>query len=85
MRYRAYKNSSKRRGEAAMSCTGCLILFAILLIPGAFAFDYALDSLLGQDVPWYADAAGGLVTAELVIPVAVVCWILRFFMPHPFF
>jgi hypothetical protein len=61
-------------------------LFMLLIVVGlwvaAFAlmgwmFDYSLWSILGKDVPWYADVAGGVVSNGILVIVTVGCWIAR--------
>lgn len=70
-----------------MSKLGCfLLVLAVNLTIGGVCFDYALFSMFGKDIPWYADALCGLVLAEIVGPVALVCWIVRLCGVHaPFF
>lgn len=58
-----------------VGCAVLVILFNLFI--GAVTFDYALYSLFGKDVPWYADMICGLVLAQITVPVAIVCWILR--------
>lgn len=40
-------------------------------------FEYILWSAFEKDVPWYLDLLGGLVCNGLLLPVAILCAILR--------
>lgn len=63
--------------NTSTSC-GCLIaILALNLTVGAMCFAYSLRSILGADVPWWADALGGLFLGQITIPLAVICWVLR--------
>jgi hypothetical protein len=65
------------KATGGLSC-GCLItILALNLTIGGVCFDYALMSLFGKDVPWYADAIAGLFLGQFAIPIAVACWIAR--------
>jgi hypothetical protein len=67
----------KMEGSHMRLGCGCLILVLIFnLTIGAVAFDYTLWCLLAKDVPWWADMICGAVTAEIIVPAAVICWIL---------
>lgn len=68
------------------SSCGCLLLvllFNILL--GGYCFDYVLFVVFNKDIPWWADAICGTITGEFIVPAAIVCWILKIFIPTPFF
>ncbi len=57
---------------------GCIIIILIIsLTLGAVCFDYALYSFFGKDIPWYGDAACGMILSAVVIPLALVCWVIR--------
>jgi hypothetical protein len=57
---------------------GCwLALLVFNLSLGGVCFDYALSSIVAKDVPWYVDAIAGFLTAQITVPVAVICWVLR--------
>lgn len=60
----------------------CLLIILILLfnvILGGFCFDYSLYAILGKDIPWYGDAICGFVSGEIVVPLAIVLWVLSWF------
>lgn len=59
---------------------GCLIIVALVvggLAVGGLCFDYSLYSITGLDAPWYMDVIAAPLTGEMVVPVAVVCWVVR--------
>ena len=57
----------------AMAVFGCL-------------FDYALDTYVGKDIPWYGDCVAGTITAPLTTTAAVVGYVLvACDMPEPIF
>jgi hypothetical protein len=65
---------------------GCqiFVLFLIFnLLIGGICFDYSLNFIFGKDIPWWGDVLCGLVTAEFVAPVAIVCFVLDIFMDGP--
>lgn len=66
-------------GKAEVGCrlTGCLGILVFNLALGSFAFQYSLWSIFAKDVPWYADMIAGLFLGEFVVPLAVLCWIVR--------
>lgn len=64
-------------GAASVPCGCWLSLFAFNLTLGGVCFDYALYSILGKDAPWWADVLVGMVTAQVTVPVAAICWIAR--------
>lgn len=68
-------------------CCGCfLFIMLINLTIGAVAFDYALYSLWGKEIPWYGDMACGAIMGEVAVPVALVCLIMRLCgVQSPFF
>jgi hypothetical protein len=73
---------SKLNGsEAASACfgyCGCFVMILILNVTiGGLCFAYSLFSILGKEIPWYADAICGLFLGQFAIPCALVCWILR--------
>lgn len=62
--------------------TGVIVVNATL---GGIAFNYALASLMGKNIPWIADAIIGLFLGEITIPVALICWVIRLCgVPAPF-
>jgi hypothetical protein len=67
-------------GEGTFLGMGCGCFLLVLLVNlsiGAFAFDYALSSILGKDIPWFGDMICGLFLGELAIPAMVICWVMR--------
>ncbi|MGP1666954.1 MAG: hypothetical protein ACTS5I_13780 [Rhodanobacter sp.] len=54
------------------------ILFVNFVL-GWFFVDYSLMSILGKDIPFYADLLIGMVLGSAAFPVAIVCWVLRLF------
>ncbi len=57
---------------------GCLILVILINVTiGAYAFAYCLDSFFAKDASGAVDIIGGLVLGEIVIPLAILCWILK--------
>lgn len=70
----------RRRSDGAevggkCSCLLLVLLFNLTL--GGCLFDYALYSVVGKDVPWFADAVAGLFLGQFALPAAVICWIVR--------
>lgn len=69
--------------EGCAGC-GCFLLIALFnLTIGAVCFDYCLWGFFGVDIPWYADVLCGLFTGEVVVPLAVVLWIISWFATLP--
>lgn len=63
---------------------GCWTIILILnLLIGGFCTDYVLFSVLGKNIPWWADCLIGLFLGEFTIPAAIVCWILGWFLSFP--
>jgi hypothetical protein len=54
-----------------------LIYVLVAAVLGGICFDYVLDYAFDKDVPYYYDAIGGVVTGCLVVPAAIVCYILE--------
>lgn len=64
---------------------GCALLLAFNLTIGTLCFDYALFSVFGKEIPWYADMIAGAFLGQFALPVAVICWIVRLCgVPVPF-
>ena len=56
---------------------GCyMIIVAVNITIGALCFDYALETILGKNIPWYGDVICGLFLGEFAIPAAVICWVM---------
>jgi hypothetical protein len=66
-------------GAATAGCGmgGCLAILAFNLTLGGVCFDYALWSIVGKDIPWYADAIAGLFLGQFAVPIAVICWVVK--------
>lgn len=73
-----YRSKGSSTANTLLGCNcGCMILIVLVnLTLGAYCFDYSLAALFGTDVPWYLDVVAGLFLGELVIPVAVILWIV---------
>jgi hypothetical protein len=73
-------------GKALGGGCSCLLMILIFnLAFGGITFDYVMFSLLGKDVPWYADMFAGTILGEFTVPIAVICWIIRLCgVPVPF-
>lgn len=71
------RSSRDSTATSAAPCGCYLAALAFNISIGAWLFDYALYSILGKDVPWYVDAIVGLITAQIMLLVAAVCWVLR--------
>jgi hypothetical protein len=77
---RSTRPSSSETAQGCLGLTGCGCITAIIifnLLLGPICFDYSLDSFFAKDAPWYLDLLGGLVFGEVVIPLAILCFILR--------
>lgn len=62
--------------EGLGGCLGLLIYIGVSVTLGGYCFGYILETVFGKNVPWYADALGGLVLSSLAVPGAIICWIL---------
>lgn len=56
---------------------GITLSLLIMVVICGFCFDYVLDACVGKNVPWYIDGIAGFLTGALVVPVCVVCWVLK--------
>lgn len=70
------KGIDKMKGVFALMIVGQSVLMVLGLWVSAMLFQYNLWSILGKDVPWYADVVGGIV-APINLVVACGCWIAR--------
>lgn len=68
---------TRHRSYGSAGCLFLLVVYAIVATIGGVCFDYSLDAITGKDVPWYADAVAGVVASPIVVPTAVVCWIVE--------
>jgi hypothetical protein len=61
-------------------------MFLFNLFVGGWSFDYCLFSIFGKDIPFVLDMICGVFTAEVTVPLSIVCFILRLCGIHvPFF
>lgn len=69
-------------GGARTSCCcggmlgGMLIAFLVAGVIGVFLCDYVFSTLFGLHLPLWADAVIGFVGGEVVVPVAIIAWVL---------
>lgn len=74
----------RRNTDAKLSCGCYLAILAFNLTVGAWGFDYCLWFIAGKDAPWWGDLLGGLFTAQVSTPLAVVLLVLDLAgVPHP--
>ena len=70
------------------SIIGGLFILAILvfnLTLGGWCFDYCLYSIVGKDIPFYADFIAGAFLGQFALPITIICWIIRLCgVPVPF-
>ena len=63
---------------------GCWVFLLILSsVVGGIAFDYDLWAILGANVPWYIDALCGLIIGPITITIAIILFVLSYFIPFP--
>jgi hypothetical protein len=60
-------------------CGGCLVVILFNFLFGGFLSDYCLWSIIGVNIHWFGDILIGLVAGEVLLPIAIVCFILRLF------
>jgi hypothetical protein len=67
-------------------CIGMLIMLVIVVAIGGYCTDYVVHTCWGKDFPSWADCCIGLFTGEIVVPAAIVCFIVKACdVPTPFF
>jgi hypothetical protein len=81
---------TRRRSNADAEMTaGCLLMVAWVCLGATIdgrLFDYVLYTVAGKGVPWYADVVAGAICGGLLVPAAVITWILTLCgVPTPFF
>lgn len=64
-------------GFAFGFCLFQAMLAFIYVIIGTMSFNYVLMIGFGKDVPWYLDLLGGIVTGMVVVPMAIIGYILQ--------
>lgn len=66
--------------EADVSgCLGYIIGYLIVAAIGGFAAQYLIWVFFVKDIPWYGDALIGFFGGSIVVPAAIVVWLLRLF------
>jgi hypothetical protein len=67
------------RGSApvGIGCLCILIALGFNALIGGLCFQVCLWSLIGKDAPWYLDGLAGMFASPVVVPLAVVCWVVR--------
>ena len=70
------KVSFKNQPPSSCAC-GCVI-FVLLFntILGGFCFDYLLNYLFMKNIPLYLDCLCGLIGGEVIVVLAIICFIL---------
>lgn len=68
------------KGICLFNLIAFFIIVAIVATIGGICFDYCLFKLFQKDVPWFIDGICGLVASEIVIPLAIILWLLSFFI-----
>lgn len=59
---------------------GCMITVLIANVTlGAVSTNYLLMVWFAKDIPWYGDMIIGLAGGQLIIPAAIITWLLRSF------
>lgn len=72
-----YKSNASDSAGCAVS-GGCFLVFLVFnLCFGAWSVNYCLDSFLGKTVDFWIAMVTGLILAEITVPLAVICWLLR--------
>ena len=59
----------------------CVVAFNVTL--GAMAVNYDIWALFGKHVPLVAAIVGGLFLGQIVVPLAIVLWLLHFVVTFP--
>ena len=67
--------NSRNTGGGGCGCFLMILIFNLLL--GGLAFQYSLKTVFNRDVPWYTDVVCGLFLGEIVVPAAIVCYIVK--------
>lgn len=52
------------------------VLIVLTLLVSTICFRYSVDRLFGKRMPLYLAFIGGVITNVVIVPVAVVCWVL---------
>lgn len=56
---------------------GCLLAFGLFgLTIGALLFSYSVFQIFGATLPWWVNLVGGVFAGEVLVPVALVLWLL---------
>ena len=62
--------------DSGAGCLVNLIIVVVFSLIGGFCFDYALKMIGGWEVNFLLDILGGWVTGQMILPIAIVLWIL---------
>lgn len=79
MSTRKYKTKLDEESPGiVVGACGCFVfVWLFFAMIGGWLFQYSLYSITGKDAPWWADVIGGIVLSGFLVPLAVLCWILR--------
>lgn len=59
---------------------GCFVFFwGMMLALGGFCFDYVLNTWYHKDIPWWGDVICGLIGSALIVPAAIITFIIQAF------
>lgn len=56
-----------------------MVLWGVLIALGGVCFDYVLSIWCHKDIPWWGDAICGLICSAVVVPAALVTWLVQMF------
>ena len=71
-----------KKGLALEYTSGCGCMVAVLalnLIFGAMSVNYCLESFMNKHLGFWVAGLLGFFFAEITIPLAIICWVLRLF------
>jgi hypothetical protein len=58
--------------------SGCIVLILIFnIVIGTLAFGYTIETIFGKRPPVAISVVGGVIAGEVVVPTAVVLWMLK--------
>ncbi len=66
-------------GENAITCGCYVFLFIVMAIVGGIASNYLLGVFFAKSIPFFWDMVIGAAIGEILIPIALVIWILKMF------
>ncbi len=73
VRFKTTPEELQKAGISPCCCVGTVILLNMAL--GGVTLHYVLGTVFGVNIPWWADAVGGLFLGQFTVPAALVCWI----------